>query len=74
MKNTQTTKTMEVMDRVKIQRTIDDLRKAFDVCDGVDYDADIQDYQKQAPFAVGYARSALFAAIDDLQSLLNENK
>ena len=74
MKNTQTTKTMEVMDRVKIQRTIDDLRKAFDVCDGVDYDADIKDYQKQAPFAVGYARSALFAAIDDLNRVLDNYK
>ena len=70
MNNTQATKTMEVMDQVKIQRTIDDLRKAFDVCDGVDYDADIKDYQKQAPFAVGYARSALFAAINDLYDVL----
>ena len=68
MNNTQT---MEVMDQVKIQRTIDDLRKAFDVCDGVGYDADIKDYQKQAPFAVGYARSAFFAAINDLNNVLD---
>ena len=68
------TQTMEVMDQLTLQRVIDDLQKAFDVCDGVDYDADIKDYQKQAPFAVGYARSALFAAIDDLNRVLDNYK
>ena len=66
MKNTHT---MEVMDQVLIQRTIDDLRKAFDVCEGVDY-GESGDYQKEAPFAVGYARSAFFAAINDLYDVL----
>ena len=70
MNNTQATKTMEVMDQVRIQRTIDDLRKAFDVCAGVDY-GESGDYQKEAPFAVGYARSAFFAAINDLNNVLD---
>jgi hypothetical protein len=68
------TQTMEVMDQLTLQRVIDDLQKAFDVCDGVDYDADIQDYQKQAPFAVGYSRSACWAAIHDLDRLLAKYK
>ena len=68
------TQTMEVMDQLTLQRVIDDLQKAFDVCDGVDYDADIEDYQKQAPFAVGYSRSAFFGAIVDLNCLLAKYK
>ena len=71
MNNTQT---MEVMDQVLIQRTIDDLQKAYDVCSGVDYSADPKDYQKEAPFAVGYSRSALFAAIGDLNRVLANYK
>ena len=59
----------------KINRIIEDLTKAYDVCIGVNYESnDIDDYEKQAPFAVGYSKSALFAALGDLQSLLNENK
>ena len=67
--NMNTTKTQ------KINRIIEDLTKAYDVCIGVNYESnDIDDYEKQAPFAVGYSKSALFAALGDLQSLLNENK
>jgi hypothetical protein len=65
---------MEVMDQLTLQRVIDDLQKAFDVCDGVDYDANPKDYQKEAPFAVGYSRSALFAAIGDLNRVLANYK
>jgi len=65
---------MEVMDQVLIQRTIDDLQKAYDVCEGVDYSDKPKDYQNEAPFAVGYSKSAMRAAILDLNRVLAKYK
>ena len=61
---------MELNDQVYMERVIDDLLRAAAVCDGVDYSNEQLDYQKQAPFIVGYSRQALTVAAQDLKNIL----
>lgn len=64
---------MEVMDQVKLQRIIDSLNNALNVLYNVDYDADSsspENIEKTAPFAVGYGRTAMKYAVQDLTNIL----
>ena len=61
------------MDQVKLQRIIDSLNNALNVLYNVDYDADSsipENIEKTAPFAVGYGRTAVKYAVEDLTNIL----
>jgi hypothetical protein len=64
---------MELMDQVALQRVIDSLNNAISMCDKVDYDADdslVENIEKTAPHAVGYSKSAMRYAVQDLEKVL----
>jgi len=52
----------------KLIRVIDSLTNAVNVCYEVDNTSD--DYEKTYPFATGYSKSAMDAAIDDLSRIV----
>ena len=53
----------------KLIRVIDSLTNAVNVCYAVDNSND-DDYEKTYPFATGYSKSAMNAAIDDLSRIV----
>ena len=53
----------------KLIRVIDNLTQAVNVCYAVDNSND-DDYEKTYPFATGYSKSAMNAAIDDLSRIV----
>ena len=64
---------MELMDQAALQRVIDSLNNAISMCDKVDYDADdslVENIEKTAPHAVGYSKSAMRYAVQDLEKVL----
>jgi len=64
---------MELMDQVKLQRVIDSLNIAINMCNKVDYDADsslVENIEKTAPHAVGYSKTAMRYAVQDLENVL----
>ena len=54
----------------KLIRVIDNLTNAVNVCYEVDNTSD--DYDKSYPFATGYSKSAMNAAIDDLSQIVTQ--
>lgn len=52
-----------------IERLLDDLLSAQNVCLSVDYSSD--DHEKSAPYAVGYSRAMIGCMIDDLRRLID---
>jgi hypothetical protein len=52
-----------------IERLLDGLVSAQNVCLSVDYSSD--DYEKSAPFAVGYSKATISCMIDDLRHLID---
>ena len=52
----------------KLIRVIDSLTNAVNVCYEVDNTSD--DYEKTYPFAIGYSRSAMNTAIEDLSRIV----
>jgi len=54
----------------KLIRVIDNLTNAVNVCYEVDNTSD--DYDKSCPFATGYSKSAMNAAIDDLSQIVTQ--
>lgn len=52
-----------------IERLLDGLVAAQNVCLSVDYSSD--DHEKSAPFAVGYSKAAIGCIIDDLRRLID---
>jgi hypothetical protein len=54
----------------RIIRIIDSLTKAVNVCYAVDLNSG--DYEKDYPYACGYAKSTMDCAIDDLNRIVKE--
>ena len=52
----------------RLNQVIDNLTKAVNVCYEVDNTSD--DYEKTYPFAIGYSRSAMNTAIEDLSRIV----
>ena len=51
-----------------IERLIEGLTDAKNVCLSVDYCSD--DHEKSAPFALGYSKASMTCVIDDLRRLI----
>ena len=60
----------------ELQTIINSLQNALQVVDKVDYSVDgssVSDLEYSAPYAIGYARSALQASIKDLEFVIKTN-
>ena len=65
---------MDIYDQIKLQRIVDSLNKAVEMCGKVDYsvnESDPANIEKTAPHAVGYSMSAMRIAVEDLQRVLD---
>ena len=64
---------MDIYDQITLQKVVDSLNKAVEMCDKVDYSVsgtNPADIEKTAPHAVGYSKSAMRYAVEDLQNIL----
>lgn len=64
---------MDIYDQIKLQKVVDSLNKAVEMCGKVDYsvsESDPANIEKTAPHAVGYSMSAMRYAVQDLQNIL----
>lgn len=66
---------MDIYDQIKLQKVVDSLNRAVEMCGKVDYSVsgtNPADIEKTAPHAVGYSMSAMRYAVQDLQNILKE--
>jgi len=64
---------MDIYDQITLQKVVDSLNKAVEMCGKVDYSVsgtNPDDVEKTAPHAVGYSMSAMRYAVEDLQNIL----